>query len=221
MFTQPREPERFILAATLVVCATVGFMAETAAATAAAPAASSMPRPAASAAAGGPARSVPATWQVDAAQSSIRFTATQAGANFEGRFKQFNAAISFDPANLGASRARVEIPVMSVDTQSSDRDTALKSKDWFDPARWPKAVFETSRISTSGSSFIADGRLTMRDRTRPVRLTFSVRRAANGVRTLTGQAKLSRLAFGLGQGEFQSTEWVADAVTVNVTIVAR
>ncbi len=198
MFMQPRRLTNFILVTALSACAAVGLAAP-----------------------GSTAKPVLPTWQVDAAQSSIRFTATQAGANFDGRFKQFNAVIAFDPSNLGASRARVEIPVISVDTQSSDRDTALKSKDWFDPARWPKAVFETTRISAAAGSFVADGRLTIRDRTRPVRLTFSVRRAANGVRTLTGQAKLSRLAFGLGQGEFQSTEWVADAVTVNVTIVAR
>lgn len=205
MFTQPRTLTHFILVTALSLSAVVGFTAE------------GEPAPGARA----PAKSAQPIWKIDTAQSSIRFTATQAGANFEGRFKQFAAMITFDPANLAASRARVEIPVMSVDTQSSDRDTALKSKDWFDPARWPKAVFETSRISAAGGSFVADGRLTLRDRTRPARLTFSVRRAANGVRTLTGQAKLSRLAFGLGQGEFQSTEWVADAVTVNVTIVAR
>ena len=214
MFIRLGNLKRLVLATGLTVCAVAGLAEVPASTTVGAP-------PVARAAAASLPRSVLPTWQVDATQSSIRFKATQAGANFEGRFKQFAAVIAFDPSNLAASRARVEIPVASVDTQSSDRDTALKSKDWFDPAHWPKAVFEASRFSVAGASFVADGRLTLRDRTRPVRLTFSVRRAANGVRTLTGQAKLSRLAFGLGQGEFQSTEWVADAVIVNVTVVAR
>jgi hypothetical protein len=54
-----------------------------------------------------------------------------------------------------------------------------------------------------------------------VRLSFTLRTAPDGTRTLQGQARLSRLAFGLGQGEFASTEWVGDAVTVDVTVVAR
>ncbi len=172
-----------------------------------------------------------AQWKVDAARSSIRFKATQAGAQFEGRFARFTPDIRFDPRDLARSSARVVIDVSSVDSQSGDRDAALRGADWFDPKRWPTAVFEARSFraqtqamapAPAGSgSFVADGQLTIRDRARPVRLVFTLRTAADGTRTLQGQARLSRLAFGLGRGEFESTEWVGDAVTVDVTVVSR
>ena len=163
----------------------------------------------------------PAQWKVDAARSSIRFKAVQAGAEFEGRFARFTPDIRFDARDLARSSARVAIDVSSVDSRSGERDTALRGADWFDPKRWPTAVFEARRFQAQGNGFVADGKLTIRDRARPVRLTFTLRTAPDGTRTLQGQARLSRLAFGLGQGEFASTEWVGDAVTVEVTVVAR
>jgi polyisoprenoid-binding protein YceI len=168
-----------------------------------------------------PAAQGPAQWKVDAARSSIRFNATQAGAQFEGRFARFTPDIRFDARDLARSSARVVIDVSSVDSRSGERDTALRGGDWFDPKRWPTAVFEARRFQAQGSGFVADGQLTIRDRARPVRLSFTLRTAPDGTRTLQGQARLSRLAFGLGQGEFASTEWVGDAVTVDVTVVAR
>jgi polyisoprenoid-binding protein YceI len=48
-----------------------------------------------------------------------------------------------------------------------------------------------------------------------VQVTFTLAPAAGGnPATMKGGAGLSRLAFGLGQGEWASTEWIGDAVEV-------
>jgi polyisoprenoid-binding protein YceI len=46
-----------------------------------------------------------------------------------------------------------------------------------------------------------------------VPFAFKFRRGASGA-TLAGTAELKRLDFGVGHGDWKSTEWVADAVKV-------
>ena len=163
----------------------------------------------------------PAPWRIDARQSSIEFSAEQAGAKFDGRFAQWTGVIRFDAHDLAHSSAVVRVLVASIDTRSTDRDTALKSEAWFDPARWPQAVFATTVMRASAGGFEADGMLTIRGRARPVKLAFQVQTLAGGTVRLTGTARLARLAFGLGQGEFESVEWVGNDVDVRVVVVAR
>ena len=38
---------------------------------------------------------------------------------------------------------------------------------------------------------------------------------------LEGSAKLKRLDFGAGQGDWKSTEWVADAVKISFSLVLK
>ena len=163
----------------------------------------------------------PAPWRIDAALSTIEFTATQAGARFVGRFRQWSGDIRFDAADLVHSQAVVNVSLASVDTRSADRDAALVTAAWFDPAHWPKAVFATRAIRANAHGFEADAQLTIRGQTRPVRLQFQVVKTSEGALRLTGTARLTRLAFGLGSGEFETTDWVGNDVEVRVVVVAH
>jgi polyisoprenoid-binding protein YceI len=42
-----------------------------------------------------------------------------------------------------------------------------------------------------------------------------------GSAKLTGTAKLNRLDFGVGQGDWKSTEWVGDAVKISFSLVLK
>ena len=162
--------------------------------------------------------SVPAatTWKADPAASRLVFLATQAGAEFEGRFTRFAPQIRFDPADLADSRFEVEIDTRSADTQDHDRDSALASGDFFATARWPTARFETTSFSARGQGkFEARGRLTIRDVTREVTLPFSFTPAADGRHArLAGGTTIRRLDFGVGQGEWTDTTWVGNDVRI-------
>jgi polyisoprenoid-binding protein YceI len=164
------------------------------------------------------AGSVPAAtaWRTDTADSQLVFRATQAGAEFEGRFKRFEPRIQFDPADLAGSRFEVEIDTRSADTQDGDRDAALASPDFFATDRWPNAHFETTGFSAKGAGkFEARGRLTIRDVTRDVVLPFSFTPASDGKHaTLAGSTTIRRLDFGVGQGEWTDTTWVGNEVKI-------
>ena len=65
----------------------------------------------------------------------------------------------------------------------------------------------------AGAGWRADGELTIRGVTKPVPVMFTLA-PGDGPAVMKGNASLNRLAFGLGQGEWASTEWVGDEVDV-------
>ena len=159
-----------------------------------------------------PAAATP--WRTDAGASSLAFFATQAGARFEGRFTRFTADVAFDPAEPSAGSFDVRIDVASADTRESQRDEMIRGPDFFAAAQFPEARYQASGFSRTADGFLADGQLTLRGVTRPVAVNFNFTPAAEGGGRLAGKATVSRLAFGVGQGEWQSTEWVGDPVDI-------
>jgi polyisoprenoid-binding protein YceI len=155
-------------------------------------------------------------WKADAAESRLTFAATQAGARFDGAFQEFETTIVFDPADLAGSRFRVAVATATADTRDAERDATLKGKEFFDATRWPKATFETTEFKSLGKNrYEALGRLTIRDVTRNVRLPFTFTAAADGrTATLAGGTTVSRLDFGVGQGEWTDTTWVGNPVEI-------
>jgi polyisoprenoid-binding protein YceI len=139
-------------------------------------------------------------WQADAAKSSLTFKGTYQNGPFEGRFAKFDAAISFDEADLSKDRFDVKVDMASVDTKSSERNDTLKTPDFFDTAKYPQAHFVTESFAkTADGGVEAKGSLTIRDKSRPV--TLKVKFAASGdAATLDVDTTLNRLDFGLGTG---------------------
>lgn len=163
-------------------------------------------------------------WVVDPEQSRLTFHPTLAGGEFEGRFEQFEATIRFDPADLAHSSLLVVVDLLAARTGEPDRDTALQGRDFFLTSRWPQARFASTAIQAlGGNKYQATGKLTLRDVTRDVRLDlrFDPPAAAGGVATLAGSTTVKRLDFGVGQGDWRGTEWLADDVRVEFTLRLR
>jgi len=140
-------------------------------------------------------------WAVDPVQSTLGFKGTYSGEGFEGKFKKFDAAISYDEADLSKARFDVKVDVASVDTASSERDDSLKGEDFFDPKKFPQAHFVAESFAKAADGGVeAKGRLTIRDKTQPV--TLKVKFAASGDKaTLDVDTVLKRADFGLGAGK--------------------
>ena len=162
-------------------------------------------------------------WATDPARSRLEFTGTLAGGSFSGQFQRFTPEITFEPADLAGSRFVVTVETGSADTQEADRDAALKGAEFFAVQRWPAARFEASRFAPAGPDrYTAQGRLTLRDVTRDVTLTFTFKPAADGrTATLQGGTLLRRLDFGVGQGEWRDTQWLGDEVQVRFDLALR
>ena len=168
------------------------------------------------------AGAAPVKYTLDPASSLLRFTFEQAGANNTGRFGKYTADVAFSPENLAASKIDVSIDIASLDTGDKERDDTLKSADLFDPTKFPKARFVSSKISTVGAGrYEAQGKLTIRNVTKDIKLpiTFQTKEEkGKQMGFLTGRYSLKRLEYGVGQGEWKSLEWVKDDVIVTFSL---
>jgi polyisoprenoid-binding protein YceI len=151
--------------------------------------------------------------QADASTGTLEFSATQADAKFTGAFRRFQVTLDFDPAQPGRGKLDVQVEPASIDTQDGERDEILRGPDFFSTANYPKAVFHATRFERAGGGWRANGELTIRGVTKTVPVTFTLQ-PAGAATVMKGSASLKRLEFGLGQGEWASTEWVGDTVDV-------
>jgi polyisoprenoid-binding protein YceI len=161
-----------------------------------------------------------ASYTTDVQQSRLEFTGVQAGAEFKGVFHKFTATVEFAPDALTGSHIDVQIDMNSVDSTDKDRDTTIRGKDVFDVAHMPAAHYVTKTISKTAAGFNAIGSLTLHGVTKDVPIDFQFTSMAGGAK-LAGSAKLNRLDFGVGQGDWKSTEWVADAVKISFSLVLK
>jgi polyisoprenoid-binding protein YceI len=169
-----------------------------------------------------PSRAAPAAWHMDPAASQLTFTPRLAGGEFTGRFERFAVALRFDPADLAHSSLQVTVELLGARTGDADRDAALQGADFFATSRWPQARFESSTIrALGGNRYEAQGKLTLRDATQAVVVPFKFEPGApsGGKARLTGSTTVQRLPFGVGQGEWRSTEWLDDAVRIDYSLV--
>jgi polyisoprenoid-binding protein YceI len=152
--------------------------------------------------------------------SKLEFVGVQAGADFKGVFHKFTTSVDFAPDALADSHIDVQIDMNSVDSQDKDRDKTIHGSDVFDVAHFPTAHYVTKSITKTASGYSALGSLTMHGVTKDVPIDFQFAAAGTGAK-LDGTAKLKRLDFGVGQGDWKSTEWVADLVKVNFSLVLK
>jgi polyisoprenoid-binding protein YceI len=160
------------------------------------------------------------TWTVDPAKSKLGFSGTQTGAPFNGTFARYNAAIAFDPDHLAASHIRVSVDLASAATGDTQRDTALPGDDWFDIAHFPQASFTSDSIRKKpDGTYEALGTLTLRGVGHPLTLPFTLE--INGANARAkGHVTLVRTAFGVGQGQWASGDYVALEVGIDIDIAA-
>jgi polyisoprenoid-binding protein YceI len=158
------------------------------------------------------------SFSADPTTSRLAFTGVQAGAEFTGVFHKFTASVDFSPDTLAAAKIDVVIDLRSEDTQDKDRDGTIRGADVFDVAHFPAAHYVTRSFAKTAAGYTAVGSLTLRGVTKDVPIAFTFNPASAGGATLSGTAQLKRLDFGVGQGDWKSTEWVADAVKVSFAL---
>ena len=162
-----------------------------------------------------------ADWAVDPAKSTLGFTASVSGANFDGKFKTWQAEIAFDPATPAAGHAKVTIDMASSVTGDRQRDSALPDSDWFAVKKNPQAVFEaTSFTSKGGNQYEANGTLTIRGVAKPVTMPFTLDITGSDAHA-KGKLDIVRTDYGVGQGEWSTAETVALGVSITFDLVAK
>ena len=163
----------------------------------------------------------PARYSLDPAKSTLEYAFVQAGAQNKGAFKKYTTTLDFAADNLAASKLDVVVDMASLDTGDKERDDTLRGADLFDVARNPQARFSSTQIVKTANGYDAVGKLTLHGVSRDTHVPFTLRTATEQgkpVSYLTGKTTIKRLEFGVGQGDWKSTEWVGDEVTITYSV---
>jgi len=111
-------------------------------------------------------------WAIDPTHSEIGFKVKHMMfTNVSGKFEAFDATIETDGDNFENAKISFSGDIVSISTGNPDRDTHLKSADFFDAEQFPKITFEaTSFTQKDGSDYELTGDLTLHGVTKSVKL---------------------------------------------------
>jgi polyisoprenoid-binding protein YceI len=158
--------------------------------------------------------------KTDVAHSSVSAVFKQMNVPVESNFKRFTAQIDYDAAHPEKASARVDIDTASFDMGQADYNKEIAKKEWFNSAQFPKASFVSSSIRPAGAGKLAvTGKLTIKGKTLDVSFPLSVK-PEGGKQVFEGQLPIKRLAFNVGEGEWQDTSMVADEVVIKFRVAA-
>ncbi len=161
------------------------------------------------------------SWNIVPEKSQLTFTAVQNGAPVSGTFPSFSGDIHFDPSSLADSHVRISIDLASVVTSYGQVADTLKTSDWFDTSHFPQAIFQANRFTKKADNlYEGQGTLTMRNKTVPTSVTFSLNEYSPTHALVKGNAVLKRTSFGVGQGEWADTNAIKDDVNVDFILDA-
>lgn len=143
-------------------------------------------------------------WKIDPAHSEIQFKVKHLMiTTVTGYFKNFNLEVetASDDFNT-ASRVEFTADINSIDTNNQQRDTHLKSADFFDSENHAQLHFLGRKYESKGDEATLHGDLTIRGVTKPVTLQVEfggivVDPYGQTKAGFTVRGKVSRREFGL------------------------
>ncbi|MFT3898057.1 MAG: YceI family protein [Thermomonas sp.] len=155
---------------------------------------------------------------VQAPGSALTFAGKYQGEVFTGKFPGFATRFSFDPAQLATAKLDVAIPLATATTGNDDYDDSMRGDDFFASAKFAQAHYTATKFrALGGDRYAADGILSLHGVDKPVTLEFTWTPGAKPV--LSGKATVSRLAFGVGGGDWADTSLIPDAIAVAAKVV--
>jgi polyisoprenoid-binding protein YceI len=103
------------------------------------------------------------TFTIDKAHSEAAFQVRHLVTRVRGRFSDFSGTIQLNDERPDRSSVTLTINAGSIDTSTADRDTHLRSEDFFYVDQYPTITFVSSKITrTAQGEFDVHGTLTIR-----------------------------------------------------------
>lgn len=114
-------------------------------------------------------------WAIDPTHSEIGFKVKHMMfTNVSGKFTTYDATITTEDDDFTKSSIEFSADIASIDTNNTDRDTHLKSADFFDADSYPKLTFVSSSLVKMGNDYELTGELTLHGVTKTIKLETEV-----------------------------------------------
>jgi polyisoprenoid-binding protein YceI len=148
-----------------------------------------------------------------ATKGTLTATFKQEGVAVENPFLKWSGHIDYDPKNVAAASAHIDVDMASYDIGDPMYAAELAKKSWFDTAAHPRGTFRSTAIkAVSATRFDATGTLTLKGKSQTITVPVTV----NGT-TFDGNFTISRKAFGIGDPVWDGT--VDDKITIKFHLV--
>jgi polyisoprenoid-binding protein YceI len=115
-------------------------------------------------------------YEIDQGHTHIGFTAKHLGVStVRGRFNKFEGQFEGPEDDYTKARGEVKVEVASLESRSDQRDTHLRSGDFFDVEKYPYITFELTGVEpVDDENFRVTGDLTVKDITKPIVLDATI-----------------------------------------------
>jgi polyisoprenoid-binding protein YceI len=115
------------------------------------------------------------TYQIDKSHSEASFQVRHLLTKVRGRFSDFEGSITLDEANPERSSVSLTIQSASIDTNEPNRDTHLRSVDFFSVDEFATLTFASTQIDPKGNDrYDVTGDLTIRGVTKRIIVPVSL-----------------------------------------------
>ncbi|HZP13770.1 MAG TPA: YceI family protein [Nevskiaceae bacterium] len=151
-----------------------------------------------------------------AGKSEIGFSVKQMGVAVSGDFKRFTAKIDLDPKKPEAGSAEISVDIASISTGTDEGDQTAVDKAWLDAAGFPKATFKSTSVrALSADRYEAKGVLSIKGKPREITVPFTLTNQPDGGAVVAGDFQIRRTDFGVGGGEWNQGDLVANEVPIH------
>ena len=144
-------------------------------------------------------------WEIDSARSSLTFQLRHIVVQqIRGRFERWGGTLFIDRHQPWLSSVQVWVDLASISTDDPERDAHVRSGEFLDVARFPRAEFKSTNVALPDGQVVVEGLLSMRGIVHDIeiRADVEVGEATSGSdgreRTFyTARGVLDRQSFGL------------------------
>jgi polyisoprenoid-binding protein YceI len=154
---------------------------------------------------------------VDVGKSSLVATFRQENVPVEAPFRRFRGSIVYDPANVGAATAALDVETGSLDVGDESYSAEVRKPSWFDSKAFPTATFRSKTITAiSADTLECVGTLTIKAKSQTVKLPVRIKKTPIGT-AFDGSLEVSRKTFGIGSADWDDV--LEDKVIIKFHIV--
>jgi polyisoprenoid-binding protein YceI len=152
--------------------------------------------------------------------SKVEFVASKVTRSHNGSFKQFSGKIDLAPGSIPDSRVSIDIDTASVVADDPDLTAHLKTPDFFDASRFPKATFVSTKIEPinggDGNTFNVTGNLELHGVKKSITFPAKIQVTPDSV-TVDADFAINRKDFGIVYAG-KADDLIRDGVVLKLSI---
>lgn len=151
--------------------------------------------------------------------SKVEFVAAKVTRSHNGSFKQFSGTIDLAPNSIEASRVTIDIDTGSVVTDEDALTAHLKTADFFDVAKFPKATFVSTKIepgNKASTTHEVTGNFDLHGMKKSITFPATIHVTPESV-TVDAEFSINRKDFGIVYAG-KADDLIRDGVVIKLTI---